>query len=147
MPVKTEKQRAGIRKIWGLAKCPELKLSDEELHLLVQAHTGKDSIRDLAPREVSSVIHALIGLKESARKGRGGQLYGAGNPDTVNQRKKVYKLAQELGWDENRVNGMARRMFKVARVEWLTYVQCSKLIEAMKAMAGRKEAGDETVIH
>lgn len=138
MPVKTEGQRAGIRKIWGLAKCPELKLNDEELHLLVRAHTGKDSLRELSPREVSSVIHALIGLKESAKRSQGASIYGAGNPDTANQRKKVYRLAQGLGWDENRVNGLARRMFKVARVEWLTYAQCSKLIEAMKAMAERQ---------
>lgn len=145
MPVKTEKaerRQAGVKKIWGLAKCPELKLSDEELHLLVQAHTGKCSIRELSLGEISSVVHALIGLKESARKGRGGQAYGAGNPDTVNQRRKVYKLAQGLGWDGNRVNGLARRMFKVARVEWLTYVQCSKLIEAMKAMAERQGKRD-----
>ena len=31
-----------IKKIWGIAKSPELKLTDEELHLVVQAHTGKD---------------------------------------------------------------------------------------------------------
>ena len=34
-----------IKRVWGIAKSPELKLTDEELHLLVQAHTGKDSIK------------------------------------------------------------------------------------------------------
>lgn len=29
---------AGIRKLWGIAKSPELRLSDEDLHLVVQAH-------------------------------------------------------------------------------------------------------------
>lgn len=29
-----------IKRVWGIAKSPELKLTDEELHLLVQAHTG-----------------------------------------------------------------------------------------------------------
>ena len=32
-----------IKRVWGIAKSPELKLTDEELHLLVQAHTGKDN--------------------------------------------------------------------------------------------------------
>lgn len=36
-----------IKRVWGIAKSPELKLTDEELHLLVQAHTGKDSIKAL----------------------------------------------------------------------------------------------------
>lgn len=30
-----------IKRVWGIAKSPELKLTDEELHLLVQAHTGR----------------------------------------------------------------------------------------------------------
>lgn len=34
-----------IKKIWGIAKSPELKLTDEELHLVVQAHTGKDHLQ------------------------------------------------------------------------------------------------------
>ena len=33
-----------IKRVWGIAKSPELKLTDEELHLLVQAHT-KGSFR------------------------------------------------------------------------------------------------------
>lgn len=36
-----------IRMLWGLAKCQELSLTDEELHLIVSAHTGKDSIKQL----------------------------------------------------------------------------------------------------
>lgn len=45
-----------IKKIWGIAKSPELKLTDEELHLVVQAHTGKDSIKALNKRELQTVI-------------------------------------------------------------------------------------------
>ena len=64
--------------------------------------------------------------------------------DTENQRKKVYKLTQELGWEKPaRVNGLCMKMFKVSSVEWLNYQQCSKLIEALKSMAARKEKQDE----
>lgn len=44
-----------IKRVWGIAKSPELKLTDEELHLLVQAHTGKDSIKALNKRELQTV--------------------------------------------------------------------------------------------
>lgn len=131
-----------IRRIWGIAKSPELKLSDEELHLLVEAHTGKDSIRELNRRECQVVIRVLLGLKDSAKKTA---RRSGGTTATENQRKKIYRLAQELGWDRPaRVNGMCRRMFKVSAVEWLDYQQCSKLIEALKAMLERKEERDDS---
>ncbi len=133
----------GIRMVWGIAKSPELKLTDEELHLLVQAHTGKESIRDLGNRELQTVIRVLLRMKDSAKKSGRGKRPG-GNPATENQRKKIYRLTQALGWDKPaRVNGMCRRMFGVSAVEWLDYRQCSKLIEALKAMAERKEGEDE----
>ena len=67
-----------------------------------------------------------------------------GNVATVNQRKKVYKLTEELGWDKKaRINGMCRKMFGVGSLEWIDYQQCSKLIEALKKMVARKEMQDE----
>ncbi len=133
-----------IRKIWGIAKSPELKLTDEELHLVVQSHTGKDSIKNLSKREAATVIHVLSSMKDSCKQGSRGRSRGAGNTSTENQRKKIYRLAQELGWDKPlRINGMCRRMFGVSTVEWLNYQQCSKLIEALKSMAARKEKADE----
>ncbi len=135
--------RTDIRKIWGIAKSPELKLTDEELHLVVQGHTGKDSIKALDKREAATVIRALANMKDSCKKDSWGKSRGRGNPATENQRKKAYRLAQELGWDKAaRVNGMCKRMFNVGAVEWLNYQQCSKLIEALKSMAARKEAAD-----
>ena len=58
---------------------------------------------------------------------------------TQNQRRKVYKLMQALGWNEKRINGMCRRMFKIDRLEWLNYKQISDLIEALKAMLERQK--------
>lgn len=128
-----------IKKVWGIAKSPELKLTDEELHLLVQAHTGKDSIRELNRRELQTVIRVLGGMKDSVKKPGHGKRRG-GNTSTENQRKKIYRLTQELGWDKPaRVNGMCQKMFGVSAVEWLDYQQCSKLIEALKSMVRRQE--------
>lgn len=138
---------ASIKKVWGIAKSPELKLTDEELHLLVQAHTGKDSIKALNKRELQTVIRVLGGMKDSAKKSERGRSRYSGNEATENQRKKIYRLSQELGWDKPaRVDGMCRKMFGVSAVEWLNYQQCSKLIEALKSMAKRqkeKEGQDE----
>lgn len=129
-----------IKRLWGIARSPELRLTDEELHLLVQAHTGKDSIRTLNKRELWAVIRVLTGMKDSARRSERGRRGRCGNPATENQRKKIYRLTQELGWDKpSRLSGMCRRMFGVGAVEWLDYQQCSKLIEALKSMVKRKE--------
>ncbi len=136
-----------IKKLWGIAKCPELKLSDDELHLIVTKYTGKGSIRDLNARELATCIREVGKLRDSARKDSGQKRWG-GNPATENQRKKIYRLTQELGWDKPaRVNGLAERMFKCSRVEWLSYQQCSKLIEALKKMLERKEAEKDAGLH
>lgn len=132
-----------IRKIWGIAKSPELKLTDEELHLVVQSHTGKDSIKALNKRETATVLRVLTGMKDSCKKDSRNRGRNAGRSTTENQRKKIYRLTQELGWDKpSRVDGMCRKMFGVSCVEWLNYQQCSKLIEALKSMVARKEKED-----
>ena len=112
-----------LKTVWGLAKSPELQLTSEELHLLVAGYIGKDSLKELNGREIRLVV---------------GETF-PGNAVTVRQRKKITQLADELGWkEEKRVNGLAQKMFGVARVEWLDYQQCSKLIEALKAMIRRE---------
>lgn len=129
----------GIKRLWGIAKSPELRLTDEELHLLVQAHTGKGSIKALNKRELQAVIRVLGSMKGSVKEAERGKHHG-GNTSTENQRKKIYRLTQELGWDRPaRANGMCRKMFGVSAVEWLDYQQCSKLIEALKGMVKRQE--------
>ena len=132
--------KPSIRMLWGLAKCPELQLTDEELHLLVSAHTGKDSIKQLNQRELGTMVGVLGNMKSSASGNGRSDRRIRGNQGTANQRKKIHKLAEALGWEkQSRVNGMCRRMFGVSCVEWLDYRQCSKLIEALKSMAERKE--------
>ena len=102
-----------IRMLWGIAKSPELGMTDEELHLLVLSHTGKDSIKQLNKRELGMMVSVLADMKDSA-KGAKNRKRQTGNPATVNQRKKVYKLAESLGWTKKaRINGFCRKMFGV----------------------------------
>lgn len=113
----------------------------EELHLVVQAQTGKDSLKELTEPERRRVAYVLGQMKESASGKRKRPVGMTGNA-TDNQRRKIYMLTKELGWDDNpkRLSGFIRRMFKVERVEWLNYEQCSNLIEALKKMIERQEA-------
>lgn len=89
------------------------------------------------------MIGVLGNMKSSASKNGRSDRQTRGNTGTVNQRKKIYKLTETLGWDKPaRVNGLCKKMFGVACVEWLDYQQCSKLIEALKSMAARMEKED-----
>ena len=56
-----------IRMLWGIAKSPELGMTDEELHLLVLSHTGKDSIKQLNKRELGMMVSVLADMKDSAK--------------------------------------------------------------------------------
>lgn len=106
-----------IKTIWGLAKSPELQLTSEELHLLVAGYIGKDSLKELNGREIRLVVQELQRRKDCAKR-QAGETF-PGNAVTVHQRKKITQLAEALGWEEEkRVNGLAKKMFGVARVEW-----------------------------
>lgn len=120
-------------------------MTDEELHLVVSAHTGKDSIRELNKSELRLVIGILAGMKDSASGRKRSDRRNRGLAGTANQRRKIYKLTESLGWDSPaRINGLCKKMFRIACVEWLSYHQCSSLIEALKSMAERKEEADES---
>ncbi len=132
-----------IKMLWGIAKSAELSLTDEELHLLVSAHTGKESIRALTQGELRLMVDVLNSMKDAASRSMKGQKQARGNLGTANQRRKIYKLAGALGWERrSRIDGFCKRMFGVERLEWLDYRQCSRLIEALKCMAEREVGQD-----
>ncbi len=134
-----------IKTIWGLARSPEINLDDENLYALVYRETKKESLKALDQNEINKVCYALMKYKDQqTKRSRTDQ---GGNEDTVQMRKKIYKLTGELGWNNNptRIKGFIKRMFKTERLEWLTRAQCYKLIEALKEMVEReslKKAGE-----
>ena len=120
-----------------------LQTYEKTISLPVDLLTRKDSIKQLNKRELGVMVSVLAGMKDSSTKGAKKRKHQTGNPATVNQRKKVYKLAEELGWTKKaRINGFCRRMFGVESVDWLNYMQCSDLIEALKSMVERMEKED-----
>lgn len=143
MAKRVPKHTVTIRTLWGLAKSPQLQLTGEELHLVVQAQTGKDSMKDLTEAERRRIAYVLGEMKESASGKKKKSVQMTSNA-TDNQKRKIYMLTKELGWEDNpkRLAGFIKKMFRVDRIEWLDYQQCSDLIEALKAMVERQEEKD-----
>lgn len=134
-----------IRSIWGLAKSPQLHLSEEDLYALIFRETGKDSIKQLSQSQINDVVRVLQNLKDSVggikttakkRTDVGGQ------ECTKALRRKIYMLTQELGWNDNgkRIHGFVKKLCSVERLEWLTTRQCHQVIEALKKMVERETA-------
>lgn len=130
-----------IKTIWGIAKSEELHLSSDNLHEIVYAQVGKEHISQLTQREIGIIVCYLTGLRDSVLRAEGNKVHAIvkGNTATINQRKKIYKLTEGLGSKgKQRVKGLCLKMFQVDAVEWLNYQQCSKLIEAIKAILERE---------
>lgn len=142
MAVKKKSPEPTVRTLWGLAKSPELCLTGEELHMIVQVQTGKDSMRELTGKEIARVAYVLRAMKDSAKRGKKKDPSFHTN---TKQLHKIHALERELGWDKDpkRLAGFIRRMFKVDSVEWLNFQQCSNLIEALKKMLERQEEKNE----
>lgn len=128
-----------IKTIWGLAKSPELSLSDEDLYTIILRETGKDSMRKLSQKQINKVCSTLFRMKDAFK---GKRTDTRGNRMTRAQRHKIYMLTGELGWNNNnaRINGFVKKLFGVARLEWLDQKQCSRLIETLKSMVERETA-------
>ncbi|MCB6345394.1 regulatory protein GemA [Enterocloster lavalensis] len=139
-----KRYRYTVKILWGLAKSKELRLTDEELHLLVSRETGKDSIRELNGSELALVCRLLQKQKDDIKRQNGTLPDLRGNPQTTRQRRKISELEEKLGWEARNTRALSHRMYKVDAVEWLTYYQCQGLIEAMKAMLER-QGGKEPV--
>ena len=137
---RTGRKQPSIKTLWAIAKSPELRLSDEDLHAVVFSETGKESMKKLTQSEINTVARVLQNMKDSDnRVARTKRTDEGGDIRTVELRRKIFKLAQELGWSPAQVNGLAKRMFKIERQEWLNPAQCGKLAEALKAMLARQQ--------
>ena len=94
-----KRYRYTVKILWGLAKSKELRLTDEELHLLVSRETGKDSIRELNGSELALVCRLLQKQKDDIKRQNGTLPDLRGNPQTTRQRRKISELEEKLGWE------------------------------------------------
>lgn len=139
---KTGHKQPSIRTLWAIAKSPELRLTDEDLHAIVYRETKKESIRQLTQGQINTVARVLQNMKDSAsRDARTKRTDTGGDARTVQQRRKIYALTEALGWndDPRRIQGFVKRVTHVDRIEWLTVAQCEKVIEGLKAILARQQ--------
>lgn len=133
---------ASIRTLWAIAKSPELHLSDEDLHAVIFRETRKESMKKLTQGEINTVARVLQNMKDSVNSDpRTKRTDTGGDARTVQQRRKIFALTEELGWnsDPKRIQGFVKRMTGVDRLEWLNVAQCEKVIEGLKAMVARQK--------
>jgi len=130
------KQRAAI---FGLAKTRGL--NDEALHLLVEAETGKVSIKELSFADANKVIIGLGGkaFQRDSRPRRTRQHHHqqAGVPQIVSEEQLALlnSLALKRQWTATTLDNFCRKMIKTARPK--TTKEANIVIEALKAMNKR----------
>lgn len=106
-------------------------------------------MKKLTQGEINTVARVLQNMKDGvSRDVRNKRTDEGGDPRTISQRRKIYALCGELGWndDPRRIQGFVKRVAHVDRIEWLNVAQCEKVIEGLKAIVRRqkqKEATDE----
>jgi phage gp16-like protein len=123
------------------AAAKELSMQRDVYVALLQRVTGKSSAADLDDRERRKVMDELrrLGAKRSVRPVTDGK--PANVPaDRVAMVAKVEALLADAKRSWNYAHGLARRMFKVARVEWCKPDQLHKLIAALSIDAKRRAA-------
>jgi hypothetical protein len=120
-----------LKAIWALSH--RVGLDDRELHALVAARTGRVSLRELRRSEAATVIDELL-AKVS------GRAPAPRKPGAVTraQQALLARLADELEWPPERLPALVRRMYGTHALRELTVKQASGLIEALKAMLGRR---------
>ena len=139
---RTGRKQPSIRTLWAIAKSPELHMTDEDLHAVVYRETGKESIKALTQGQINEVARVLQNMKDGvSRSTRPKRTDEGGDARTVQQRRKIYALTEQLGWNDNpqRIQGFVKRMTGVDRLEWLNVAQCEKVIEGLKAILKRQE--------
>lgn len=125
------------------AMAGKAEMTDDDLHRLVSIVTKKKSLRELDDCELAAVTERLRMMKDDRGRVRKDRNFThGGNPVTEKQRKKIYMLMKTMGWDWNRVSGLARKLFGTDAVEWLSHPQCADLIEALKDIGARQSSAD-----
>ncbi len=122
-----------IRLIWWLSK--QLGMDSEALHEAVFGITGERHISRLNQDQAKMTIHHL------ERMIRKDQTILDPVRMTKAQRGKIFKLMYLLKWQKKQLDGLAKRVTGVHKIEWLTRHQAYDLIEAMRAILRRRDDG------
>lgn len=111
-----------------------LRLDDETYRSLLERVGGHRSAKDLDPHARRAVLREFARLDRSREDKSQNMLPGA--PENVRAETaamvgKVGAILEEAGRSWNYAHGLAKKMFNVARVEWLHGDQLHKLVAAL----------------
>lgn len=122
-----------MRMIYGLAR--KVNLDDELLHDMVRGQTGCEHIRSLSITQAKALIDRLKRVAGEPEKET------PGDRATEAQRRMIYALAKELGWDHERLRAFMEKRFNASAVAFLTASKTKAVIEALKSIqaGGRGE--------
>lgn len=119
---------AQIKKIWAEAKTAGL--SDQALYKTFIEVFNKFSMRQLTKAEAAEVIDGLRianGSVQTPTPYRPGMM-------TERQQRFIEGMQRDLGWSNEQLNRMVKRVCKVDHFQFVNQSGASKLIEAMKNM-------------
>lgn len=129
------RRNASLSKIHIAKK--DLALDDDTYRALLARVTGKRSAKDLTPRQVSAVLAEFERLgwepKPAAKAGRTPKP----SADRAALMGKIEAFLAEAKRSWAYADGMALRMFRVARTEWLDAEQLRAVIAALAYDARR----------
>lgn len=123
---------AQLRMIYGLGK--RAGLDNDTLHDMAHGMAGVDSLKAMTRQQAARLIDRLM-------NGARAEAVGPANRATPAQRRKIYALTREMGWDDGRLNAFLARRFGCAHVNFLPAGKVGPVIEALKSMldGGRAE--------
>ncbi|BAV74135.1 putative Mu-like GemA [Pseudomonas chlororaphis subsp. aurantiaca] len=116
----------------------DLGLDDDTYRALLVRVAGVRSAKDLAPKQIGQVLAEFtrLGWQPSKVKAKGRKA-PAPAPDREKLIAKVEAFLAEAKRPWEYADGMAKRMFKVERAEWLDPVQLHKMVAALTYDARR----------
>ena len=118
---------AQLRMIYGLGK--RAGLDNDTLHDMAHGMAGVDSLKAMTRQQAARMIDRLM-------NGARTEAVGPANRATPAQRRKIYALTREMGWDDGRLNAFLARRFGCAHVNFLPAGKVGPVIEALKSMLG-----------
>lgn len=118
----------------------ELNMADDAYRAILMRVTGKNSCAKMTEAELDKVI---VEMKRMGFQPRANQYGKRPNrrSDADSMMHKIEALLADGGLHWNYAHAMAKRMFKVDRVEWLSDGNMHKLVAALQIAANRKKRG------
>ncbi|MCY1459944.1 hypothetical protein D9M71_774620 [compost metagenome] len=115
-----------------------MALDEDTYRALLNRVAGVTSAKDLNPLKTAAVIAEFKRLGWKPKGGKSGRAAPKVIPDRQKQIGKIGAFLAEAGREWAYVDGMAQKMFKVERVEWLDARQLGSMISALAYDAKRK---------